>query len=268
MKWVITWAWLLMITLTTHAEQPVIIFGDDSYPPYSYVEDGKVKGIYTKILQEAFTQMSGYDIKIRTTPWKRGLKFLEQGVGFGLYPPYLRKQARPYIKPYSTPILAEQLVVVCREEVFADGPRLDWPYDYIGLTIGRNSGFETFSVDFWRLVASNKIKVESAGGNRLNLLKVAKGRIPCYANDKLSIFWELKQMTKDGEYDVKTHGNIVEGIVISAEWGHIGYTDRGGGRFPFKDDFISQLDKIIEKMKSSGRVKEIITDYVGTLSQE
>ncbi|MDE1460734.1 substrate-binding periplasmic protein [Spartinivicinus poritis] len=264
MKRVIAWCWAVIAAASAHAEQPVTVFADDSYPPYSYFHEGKMKGIYTDILKEAFKEMSDYKVQIRPTPWKRGLKFLEQGVGFALYPPYLRKKARPFIGPYSVPILAEQLVVVCREEVFSNGPRADWPYDYIGLTIGRNSGFETFSVDFWRLVASDKIKVESAGGTRLNLLKVAKNRIPCYANDKLSIFWELKQMEKNGEYKPAEHGRIVEGVVISAEWGHVGYTNQGGGRFPFKDDFVMQLDIILKKMKSSGRINNIVERYAGT----
>ncbi|WP_163833693.1 substrate-binding periplasmic protein [Spartinivicinus ruber] len=267
MKGLVVWCWATLIAISVHAEQPVTVFADDSYPPYSYVHNGKVTGIYTDILREAFDQMTSYQVDIRPTPWKRGLKFLEQGVGFALYPPYLRKKARPYIAPYSTPILAEQLVVVCREEVFANGPRPDWPYDYIGLTIGRNSGFEAFSVDFWRLVASDKIKAESAGGNRMNLLKIAKNRIPCYVNDKLSIFWELQQMEKEGVYEPATHGRIIQGVIISAEWGHVGYTNQGGGRFPFKTDFVKQLDIILKKMKSSGRVKEIVERYVVSQDQ-
>lgn len=32
------------------APQAVVIYGDDGYPPYSYVEHGKLTGIYTDIV--------------------------------------------------------------------------------------------------------------------------------------------------------------------------------------------------------------------------
>lgn len=254
------WILLISISFNIQADQPVIIFADNSYPPYSYEKKGEMKGIYTEILQEAFDQMAGYEINIRPIAWKRGLKFLEQGVGFALYPPYLREKTRPFIKPYSVPILAERVVVVCHEEIFKNGPRPVWPYDYINLTIGRNSGFEPLGIDFWRLVASGKIKEESARGNRENLLKLIKRRIPCYANDRLSIFWELKQMEKEKKYNPAMQGKIIEGVTVSTEWGYVGYTNNSE-RFSFKINFISQLNKIINTMKKNGRIDEIYKNY-------
>ncbi|MDE1463783.1 substrate-binding periplasmic protein [Spartinivicinus poritis] len=251
-------------TFNAQARIPVIVLADDSYPPYSYEENGEAAGIYTDILLQAFQQMTGYDIEIHPIPWKRGLKQLELGEGFALYPPYLRKETRPYIDPYSTPILAEKLVVVCREEFLIDDNRANWPEDYKGLTIGRNSGFESFTDHFWSFAQQNKIKIEEARGNQLNLLKLLKKRIPCYVNDKTSIFWGLEKLKKSGEYKPAIHGKVVQGAVLNSEWGYIGYTNRGLDRYPFKKDFIEKLDSIIVQMRNSGTIENIINHYIYT----
>ena len=51
---------------------PLVIYGDDDYPPYSYVENGQLKGIYTQIVREAVQAMPQYAVQLRPVPWKRG----------------------------------------------------------------------------------------------------------------------------------------------------------------------------------------------------
>lgn len=105
--------------LTSATEIKVDIYADDSYPPYSYSENGKLKGIYTDILKKVFSKMSKYKITINPIAWKLGLSYIESGKGFALSPPYHRTKERPYIWPYSIPILDERIIVVCRANVLA-----------------------------------------------------------------------------------------------------------------------------------------------------
>ncbi|MCX4026886.1 transporter substrate-binding domain-containing protein [Endozoicomonas sp. SM1973] len=255
---------LLGMTSVFHVQSgvPVIVLADNSYPPYSYEVNGEAAGIYTDILLHAFRQMTEYNIEIHPVPWKRGLKQLELGESFALYPPYLRKETRPYIDPYSTPILAEKIVLVCREEIFVENKRVNWPEDFSGLTIGRNSGFEMFSDYFWKFAEKNRIKVEEARGNHLNILKLLKKRIPCYVNDKISILWGLEKLKQSGEYKPAIHGNIKQGPVLSSEWGYLGYTNRGLEHYPFKKDFIKKLDSILTQMRKNGLIDKIVNNYI------
>ena len=39
--------------------------------------------------------------------------------------------------------------------------------------------------------------------------------------------------------------------------GYLGYTDGDNGRFPYKEDFILQLNKIIENMRRTGEISRI-----------
>lgn len=68
-----------VLPITTYAEVSVKIYGDDSYAPYSFLENGKVTGIYSVVLQKIFEQMPGYTVDLAALPWKRGLRLVENG---------------------------------------------------------------------------------------------------------------------------------------------------------------------------------------------
>ncbi|GLQ31557.1 substrate-binding periplasmic protein [Litoribrevibacter albus] len=246
----------VLISLGVQAQTQVSIYGDDAYPPYSFKDKGKMTGIYTVVLQEIFQQMPEYRVSIEGYPWKRGLKEIEQGKIFALYPPYKRVKERPYME-YEEPILDEQLVVFCHEKVLST-PRTKWPDDYYGLTIGNNSGFAAGGDAFWQAVKRGDIKVEETKGTSKNLLKLIAGRIDCYMNDGLSIQWELKALQNQGKYNGLS---VKKGAVISSEQGFLGFaTD--GSKFPYKDTFKEKFHAVLNQMKSSGRVQQVIDEFI------
>ncbi len=120
-------------------------------------------------------------------------------------PPYYRPRERPWIQPYSVPLLEERVVVFCHRDVFANGQRPAWPLDYQGLTFGNNRGFLSADQPFWQAVQSGLIRVEEAPGTRANLQKLLRRRIDCYFNDRISILSELAKMKRDGLYP---HGSL------------------------------------------------------------
>ena len=67
--------------------------------------------------------------------------------------------------------------------------------DYIGLTIGINAGFSSVSEEEKKM----GIKTEEASNNKQNILKLARGRIDGYANDRISVLWKIKQMQEKFE---------------------------------------------------------------------
>jgi polar amino acid transport system substrate-binding protein len=242
----------------------VTIYGDDSYPPYSYVEKGKLKGIYTQILKKAFSRMGTYEITIKGIPWKRGILMLKNGVVFALYPPYFWPIKRPYMD-YSKPILAEKLVIFINGDVLKERKLENWPHDFIGLKIGKNAGFEIFrdiySLD---LVKSGQIIIQEAGDNRMNILKLASGRIDAYINDRFSILWELKHLRKTGEFQERyKHFKIIEGPTLSTEYGYLGFTNTPHHGYPFKADFKDLFNQEIEQMKKNGEIEKIVLKFYG-----
>ena len=238
----------------------VTIYGDDDYPPYSYLEDGEMKGIYTAIIRQAAKKMPGYQVELQPVPWKRGLVKLETGESFALYPPYLRAAERPYMG-YSEPIMAEQLVVYCNAPVIAQRALKHWPADYYGLRIGLNAGFLSGGKAFDEAARAGRLSALPARNSRLNLLKLLKGRIDCYMNDRLSILWELGKLRHEKLIEAGALA-VEETAALSAEQGHLGYTMRDDGRFPYKQDFIRQFNAIIRDMKQDGEIRNTVERFL------
>ncbi|MBJ7312250.1 ABC transporter substrate-binding protein [Rugamonas sp. CCM 8940] len=242
------------------AQIAVTIYGDDGYPPYSYLENGEMKGIYTNIIHAAVKRMPEYRVSLQAIPWKRGLVKLETGEGFALYPPYLRPAERPYMD-YSDSILAEQLVVYCSQPVIERRPRKVWPDDYAGLRIGLNAGFLSGGKQFDQAVRDGQLSAVPARSSRTNLLKLMKGRIDCFLNDRSSIVWELGRIHHEGLAEAGALA-VAETIALSAEQGYLGYTNRDAGRFPYKQDFIRKFNAVIKEMKQDGEIRNTIEHFL------
>lgn len=239
----------------------VTIYADNDYPPYSYGENGEPKGIYANIVRQALKRMTGYKVTIVPVPWKRGLQFLETGTGFALYPPYFHLDQRPYIWPYSMPMLEEKTVVFCRQEVL-DKPRGKWPEDYYGLRIGNNLGFGHGGAEFWDAVKNDLIILDEATGNKTNLIRLVLGRIDCYINDEISILWTLKNLQAEGKISTKVPINIKRGTTVAVEQGFLGFSNQDQGKFPFKENFIKQFNTAIYDMHRNGEIQKIVDDYI------
>lgn len=235
----------------------IVIYGDENYPPYSYVENGIFKGIYTEIIKEAAKEIEGYNVDIKAVPWRRGLKLIENGGGFAIYPPYFRPRERPWMD-YSIPILEEVIVILMNRE-FVDEDE-DWIEQLKSLKIGKNSGFEPLSA-LSNSLDLRWLSIEEADSTRMNLLKLGTERIDAYVNDKISMLWTLKELKENGEY----RSNFAElqlGHVISTEHGHIGYTTKNDSIYYYKKDFKDKMDFVLQKMKKEGRIEDITFRYI------
>ena len=238
------------------AAQPVRIYGDDDYPPYSYVENGQMKGIYTQIVREAAQAMPRYQVQLRPVPWKRGVLMLQTGEAFALYPPYLWRDERPYVR-YSVPLLMEQMVVLCNQEVLAKRALRQWPADYGGLHIGVNAGFLLGDAKQTAAVQAANIVFDTAKGTRTNLLKLMRGRIDCYVSDRLSAQWELQRIRREEPPGTPMQA-IQETAQLASQQGHLGFTERRPAAYPYRDDFIEQFNAAIVRMQSNGAIRRIV----------
>ena len=238
------------------APQPVLLYGDDDYPPYSYVEHGQLKGIYTDIVRAAVQDMPQYQVQLRPVPWKRGVLMLQTGAAFALYPPYSWRSERPYVG-YSAPLLMEQLVVFCNQEVVAQRKLQRWPADYAGLHIGVNAGFLLGDAALMASLQAEKIVLDAAKGTRTNLLKLMRGRIDCYVSDRLSAQWELQRIRRESPPGTPMQA-IEEMAQLASQQGHLGFTVRRPATYPYREDFIEQFNAAIVRMQTNGAIRRIV----------
>lgn len=258
-------AWLLCLAVqgTALAQTPisVTVLCDASYPPYSYAENGEAKGLYNDILRAAFARMPGYRVSIRPVPWPRGLAALEKGTAFALFPPYYRPVERPWMD-YSRPILEESVVAFVRSELAQQRAIEDFPAAYAGLRIGLNRGFNIIAApDYKRMLAAGQVQQSYASDNRTNLLQLKRQRIDVYINDRLSILWELQQMRDQDLLGNAELDWLVEGLRLSSEHGHLGYTRLNPQTYPYKQDFMQRLDQVLLDLEADGSIARLAAHY-------
>ncbi|WP_419903952.1 substrate-binding periplasmic protein [Kiloniella sp.] len=245
--------------LQSLADQDVVIIGDDGYAPFSYVEDNQPKGIYVRILRDVFSQLEGYKVNLKMLPWKRGLRQIETGKDFAIFPPYYWPEKRPYIATYSEPLLLEQVVAICHKKVL-EKARDNWPTDYKGLKIGTNDGFLTPGPAFFQAVKEKKISLIESTNTRKGLRMLLGRRTDCYVNAEMSIRWGLLRLRRAGLYDLGLD-QLRFGAVVDAKWAYIGFTAVNEGAYPYREDFIKKINNVIRKMRETGAINRIVEGF-------
>jgi len=240
--------------------QEVIILADDSYPPYSFVENGKVKGIYVDIVKEAAKLLDPYyKVSFIAYPWKRALHEIKEGTAFAIIPPYQHIKGRPYIWPYSVKIIKEEIVAFCNkninllEQINRKTTKRSSP-----LIIGVNAGYLLLNKILEQAKKENKIVIAENKSTHSNIMKLYAKRIDCYLNDKYSTYRELSIIEKDRKIKFD---DIKENFLVMIQTGHIGYTDASTHTFFFKNDFILRMDEALSHLKSLDTYQKIIDSY-------
>jgi len=252
----INFFWIAFTSISAaYATEKVVIYGDDNYAPYSYVEDGNFKGMYIDILQQAAKKLApAYAVELQAIPWKRGLAELEDGTSFALFPPGLKKE-RAYIQPYSVVIYRETEVLFCNDAVMKS-PRKIFPDDFTGLTIGINLGF-LLSDRLMQAAKQGSIKLDPAEGNETNLKKLALHRIDCYASDRAAAVYSMKRLRANF---VVSHFALQEAVELSGEDTFIAYSAKNNPTY--KADFVSKMNTVLETMKKNGDIAKIENAYL------
>ncbi|MEH6461328.1 substrate-binding periplasmic protein [Chitinimonas sp. JJ19] len=248
----------LWLYATTCQAAPIVLYADEAFPPYSYVEQGRLKGIYVDQVRAAVARLKQYQVELRPIPWERGLAELAQGRIFGLFASY-RRSERAYIKHYSAPLQLEHVAVFCRQQVL-QSPRTDWPRDYGDLRIGINQGFAMSDV-FVQARQSGAIRVTQFKGNEENLLALAAGKTHCYVNDRLSILWNFKRLQRDPRIKASMAAlDLRETMTLSSESAHVVFGP--GETDATQKAFIADLDRELAQQHRSGEAQAIVARYL------
>ncbi|WP_235423501.1 substrate-binding periplasmic protein [Pseudoalteromonas luteoviolacea] len=221
----------------------VTILVDDSYPPYSYESNGYLYGIYIEQVRLAARRISDhYQVILEPIPWKRGVAAMENGEAFALLPPYIHKDKRPYIWPYSTSLGEEAVVAFCNPDITLDNILARSP-NRPPINIGINAGFLILDKELLTAKQKGLIKIWENKDTLTNIKKLSKFRLDCYVNDRLSTLMGFESVKRElKELDLK---QFKEDRVVLSRTAHIGYTKDNGEKFPYKYDFIKRMNEAL-----------------------
>ena len=225
--------------------QVVELLGDKSYPPYSYAEDGVAKGIYVDIIKKAVSKIPEYDVKFRMIAWKRSIALIKKGKAFGFFPPYYSKERTEWTH-FSKPILMERSLIYALSKTL-EGKK-QFPEDFFGLTVCLNKGFTlmTGGLKMKNAIDKGDLKLIYGKNNRACLGRVFRGAADLYVNDQL--------------INISEFPSIKRGLVVAENAGHIGFSFNKK-RYPYMDDFEKKFNSVIQEMKKSGEIENILQSY-------
>jgi polar amino acid transport system substrate-binding protein len=262
--WLFLSSILLFTSLPAFAEDiEVTIFVDEAYKPYTFVENGSIKGIYVDVLEQAFSKMAGFKVTMQPVPWKRGKKIMSQGEGLGLTPAYFHGYDWPYLYPYSLPLNSETVNAICTEEVLKE-PRPKWPEDYLKLSIGNVAGYDGWGgPKFKDLVEQGQIYYQEVQTAQTLIEVLLKGRLDCIMMESVAFDYNMQQLSELASIDKASNVGIKKGAVITSESSYLGYSEPAlkSGKYPYAGDFQKAFDVAIYQMTQSGEIKRIINAY-------
>lgn len=248
---------MALFSVAAAAQQKVVLYGDDDYAPYSFVENGQLKGIYVDLLRMAAKKLvPHYEVTLEPVPWKRGLGALQNGTALALFPPY-KIAKRDYIGPYSVPLYHETVVLFCSPGIMAV-PRPHFPNDFKHVRIGINLGF-ALSDRLVEAARTGAVSLEEAKGNQANLRKLVLNRVDCYANDRVSVLYSVKQLQNTPSFLPWRRFKLMEAVELSGQDAYIGYSR--AFQAPYKTDFINRMNAALVELNKAGTVERVIADY-------
>lgn len=253
--------------------QQVQISTHDELPPFVFTNtQGELTGIYIEIVKRAFSNMPDYSVVFKVLPWARAKMEVEKGKTFAILPPYFHahdwlsksEPKRPYIWPYSLPLLTQRDVVICNEKVLMI-PRIKFPEDYQDLKFVMTRGDGKAGEAFIKMTKEKIIDSIIVNGTNSIIPTLLTEMADCTVTSKLHLAWQIKRMQTAGLYkEYNTKGVILKEVsVIASNDGYLGYTDIDSDKnFPFKKDFSIKFNIAIYKMKKHGEIQKIVDSFI------
>lgn len=159
------------------------------FPPFSYEENGVVKGIFIDLVREAFNRM-GYKISIQVYPWARAINMLENGNTDALCTIY-KNAERESFADFTDPVVpdTQSLFVLRDSKIIFDGSLESLRPYTIGMMEGYSYG-ETFDAAF----KEGRLKSEAVNLVDRNFEKLIGGRIDICIEDRYVGLYTLKKL--------------------------------------------------------------------------
>lgn len=161
---------LLAVPPASAADDAILLFGDDNYPPVIWVEKGEPRGELPRILR-ALEPALGRSFRFELTPWRRAYESAAAGRG-GLIGVSLTSE-RQKLFDFSDPVYDDNInIVVLRGREFAYRELHDLRGRKLGGQLGASYG-EAFD----RALQQGTVSVERDTSQVLRLRKLLAGRI-------------------------------------------------------------------------------------------
>ena len=230
----------------------VTLYSDCDSKPYSYCEEGKVKGINIDIFKSIFSKLDDYSVDIKGIDLEDGLKKMENSEILMLGTLPYRPKTRAYIKDYTDSYIYQNDSLYCNRDIDINSKK--WPENLHGLKVAT---VNSFNIDDNLKYAIDKGYIELIKGEQKESLnRLVYKEVDCYINDEISIVGELlrlKEEFKESDSNISLD-NIKRVMSVAQNSYHIGFSN---ANFPARGHLIREINLAIKIMQNSKEIDEI-----------
>lgn len=244
---------LVLLSALSHGKDLPIVTYD--FPPYNYVESGKIVGASTELVKHIFSEM-GYNPNITSLPFKRALTFIEDGEVAVIYT-YTHSPKRRKTVFLSNPVSYISGVFFKRRD---DNITWNQYKDLAQLRVGASGGYY-YPEPFTQAIKENAIRasfVYRKNPDLINLRLLVKGRNDVFICELNVCGFLIKKYAP--EFNGIDYINKRTGSLRSF---HVGFSKKWPEAQTLRDEFNVQLDKVLAsgKLKKMFKKYGIITDF-------
>lgn len=229
------------------AEEPLKIV-TPGIAPISYEMNGKIVGIGTELVTEAFTRL-GQAIEIEILPGARALNMLQEGEADALFALAKTSEREGFAGYPTEPIIDQPVSLFVQKDstiVFDGDLKKLSPY-----TIGIIRGGR-FSPEFEAAIKNQVFsKLEEVTEYRQNILKLTSQHIDILIGSRISVLFAAKEL---GQQDAIKE---LSPTLTTSSPAYLAFSKKGKAA-----NLVAQFDEVMKAMRQDGTYDRIIQSYL------
>ncbi len=245
MKYLLCYLFLILNLFSS----TLVFYGDNKFAPYSYEENGELKGIDIEIIKEIGKRLD-LDIKIELVPWNRLIELTKQGKVHGSFSLFYNNDRSKYAYFTNYPIHYSKYSFFTLDE---NGYKYNKFEDIYGKKIGLNRSFY-INEAFENLVDEEVIYLDQSEDIDKGITLLLNKRIDLYLGNEENVyrFLEENNITKIIPLSKDIFEHYAPAFLVLSKKSDL----------TNKNILLNKINKTLEELYNEGTIDKIKAKYL------
>jgi len=229
-------------TTTINVTKPI-----QAYPPYHWIENGEIKGIFPEIINEVAKIMGNFNVNYVVVPWKRMFELAKKGEVDAIMPININKERQAYLH-----FVKEALIMERMNFVTTDAFNIKYQGDLQDLAnydIAAISGYY-----YGENYATANLNSVALPNEETQIKMLLAGRFPVAILDTNILPYYINKFGNNSKNKI-----IILKPHINETALHIAFSKKS-----VHSDLYNQFNHALNKLKQSNKYKEILDSYLAS----
>ncbi len=240
----------IFLAVQTAWSDPLRLVSDAYFPPYSYTENGEVKGIDIDIVNEA-ARRADVHVTIELYPWKRVLMMMKTDLTDGAFSMFRNEERETYAHFSQNPVHVSQLTAFMSKDSLAVYKKIE---DLLGKTVFISAGF-SISDEFDQFVRNGNIKPAYVLNAEDGIKRLLASDSGCFISNRISILYYAKRLGLSHKIE------FIPTLVESNRKAYLALS-KVKLNTPDRKRLFDRLDAELGEMIRDGTVRRITDSYI------